>query len=549
MKNIAFLVKNGIGYGHIRRALLLAEALQQVDGLRPIVISQASSLDLHRTASVNVVNLPLLHRVPSAVTEDCYVEILNELLWRLQPALVIEDTYPDARYGSLESLRNVPRVLVMRRLDALSFDQLRERQAFSRYERILIAQERDAFDREGHTGATVAAVNSSRRVSIIGSIHYTPSDTAIEMARWRYSPDEGEQLVVVNGGAGGDQMPDGYGDRLFYGCAQVAEQLAAAGHRTRFVLITGPYYAGRPLTETHNVTVRQFDPELPALLAAADVAVIKPGNNALSEALRGRANLVLVPDVSFMEETEQHAERVVEQYGGTVVSPEPDTLEPAIRDALVQSPRRRGLPAEAPGVENVVTTVAELVQAPLPSIPTRQLVLLLRDATGVRVLLPDECDARVPLLDETAHAPQAPRTVVLDDDPPEHISPTALAASGVEIVVSVGAQLSPANRHWLNTSPARPGILAIAATPLVPRSTGIDDIAHGITRELTLGTPTAVLIDLQSRPAAEMTTITSKLTDWLADQPVELISINQLASDAADELLGTETRQVWSIHG
>jgi hypothetical protein len=47
--------------------------------------------------------------------------------------------------------------------------------------------------------------------------------------------------------AGGDQMPDGYGDRLFHSCATVAAGLAAEGAAARFILVTGPYYAGRPL--------------------------------------------------------------------------------------------------------------------------------------------------------------------------------------------------------------------------------------------------------------------------------------------------------------
>jgi predicted glycosyltransferase len=66
-------------------------------------------------------------------------------------------------------------------------------------------------------------------------------------------------------------------------------------------MVTGPYYAGRPLEERDNVMVRRFEARLHALLAVAQVAVIKPGNNALSEALIGGAHLVLVPDASFME--------------------------------------------------------------------------------------------------------------------------------------------------------------------------------------------------------------------------------------------------------
>lgn len=90
-----FLVKNGIGYGHIRRALLVADELARRGELRPVVVSQARTLDLLRTSTVPVLNLPLLHRVPSAVGEDAYLDVIERVVERLGPAVAIEDTYPD----------------------------------------------------------------------------------------------------------------------------------------------------------------------------------------------------------------------------------------------------------------------------------------------------------------------------------------------------------------------------------------------------------------------------------------------------------------------
>lgn len=337
MKNVVFLVKNGIGFGHIRRALLLAEELEPHSRLRPIIVSQAHALDIYGGTAVRVVNFPLLHRVPSAVIEDCYLDILNQLMIRLAPAVVVEDTYPDPRYGAVPALTGVPRILLMRPLDGISLDQLRERKAFARYSRILIAQTKDEFLQEAHSGEAIAGAEMSNRVEYIGNVHHTPSTQAIERARRRYSP-QGEPLVVVSAGAGGDQLHDGYGDRLFGGSLAVADALRREGHRARFVLVTGPYYAGRSLDEQDNVRVRRFEPELSALLAAADVAVIKPGNNALSEALVGTANLVLVPDASFMEGVHDQAQRTVARYGGVVIRPAINELDQAIRAALCQHP-------------------------------------------------------------------------------------------------------------------------------------------------------------------------------------------------------------------
>jgi predicted glycosyltransferase len=342
MRNVVFLVKNGIGFGHLRRALTLAEALLDAGQVRPVIISQASSLAIFQGTRVPVINFPLLHRVPSAVTEDWYTEVLDALLDQLDPAVVIEDTYPDQRYASLASLMDRPRLLVLRRLDHVSFDTIRATGAFTRFDEILITQDQEGFGHEGHSDDTLTAVVASGRFQLVGPVYRSPSADEVERLRADYAPD-GCLLVVVNGGAGGDQMPDGYGDRLFHACDTIAAKLADEGAKVQFAFVTGPYYAGRPLQTRANVTVRRFEPHLHALLAAAHVAVIKPGTNALSEALSGRAHLVLVPDVSFMEGLTEHSERTVAEYGGQVAAADAVVLEPLIRAALSQPPRSRRL--------------------------------------------------------------------------------------------------------------------------------------------------------------------------------------------------------------
>lgn len=378
MRNVVFLVKNGIGLGHLRRALILAEALLDAGQFQPVIISQANSLALLADPRVPVVNFPLLHRVPSAIAEDWYTDVLDHLLMELDPAAVVEDTYPDKRYASLGSLADRPRLLVLRRLDNASFDTIRITGAFGRYDQILIAQDEESFRREGHSTDTLAAVTQTGRFEFAGPIFRPATSGEVDAVRAQYAPD-GVPLVVVNGGAGGDQMPDGYGDRLFHACATVAARLAAEDHPARFIMVTGPYYAGRALREQPNVVVRRYEPRLNALLAAAQVAVIKPGNNALSEALAGSAHLVLVPDVSFMEGTSEHAARVIAEYGGYVAVPEAEVLEPLIREALVQPPRAVRLNhPPSKGVARVAAAVHRLASETNVVLDPYQLLLIVR---------------------------------------------------------------------------------------------------------------------------------------------------------------------------
>lgn len=445
MRNAVFLVKNGIGYGHLRRALILAEALVDAGQVRPLIISQASSLDIFAGSRVAVVNFPLLHRVPSAVAEDWYTDVLDKVLDRLDPAVVVEDTYPDQRYARLASLADRPRLLVLRRLDHDSFDTIRTSGAFTRYEQILIAQSPEDFACEEHSGDTHTAVKHSGRFQLIGPIHRAATAAEITAVRSEYNPD-GVPLVVVSGGAGGDQMPDGYGDRLFSACHTVAARLRENGVPVRFVLVTGPYYAGRPLEPTASVIVRRYEPRLHALLAAANVAVIKPGHNVLSEALTGGAQIILVPDVSFMEGLDEHAARVAKQYGGVVARPHPDELEPLIRKALTEPDRQtRLVQPPAAAIAEVVAAVHHFADPAPVNIP----------APGLRLTFAPEASTSPP-----------PTVVVANPRRPERLHRrirAALAGNNVAHITLDLNGLEPAERtryieavyRWLEKQPIR----------------------------------------------------------------------------------------------
>jgi hypothetical protein len=551
MRNAVFLVKNGIGFGHIRRALLIAEAVQGAGRLRPIIISQASSLALYRNTSVRVVNFPLLHRVPSAITEDFYTDLMSRLLDRLNPAVIIEDTYPDARYRRLEALAGRPRILVMRRLDGLSFDQIRERGDLAHYDRILIAQDKDDFRLEGHSGESLATVASSGRFAFVGNIAGTAPVADITAVRREYAPEN--PLIVVNGGAGGDQMPDGYGDRLFHACHQVAEAFAEEGNPARFVFVTGPYYAGRPLRPTRNVSVRPFEPRLTALLAAADVAVIKPGNNALSETLAGSARLVLVPDVSFMEGLDEHAARTAARHGGAVGKPDRASLEPLIRDALHRPPRAdRVVPSQA-SVDAVVSEIHHQANSGSQAcIRSKTLLLALlppdyRDPQSLGQELSDELkgavvvgddhrDGAILRLSRLAGAADGTRRAVLIDDEPSAQQPQELVDNGV--VMLIQRHTSVAAARWLRMQPPSPTLLPVSAEFVAARSDFPEGVQRRVARILERNSTAVVVLDLRRLPPDLLPSFLHSLGRWLSTQPVHLVGVRDTAAALADQLLG-----------
>jgi UDP-N-acetylglucosamine:LPS N-acetylglucosamine transferase len=520
-----FLVKNGIGYGHIRRALLVADELARRGELRPVVVSQARTLDLLRTSTVPVLNLPLLHRVPSAVGEDAYLDILERVVERLGPAVAIEDTYPDQRYGSLDALRGVPRVLLLRRLDGESFDTLRSRGAFAPYDRILLAQDGQDVDDEGHSGETLLALRHSDRVRHVGNVHRVPTLEEIDTEKRRH----GGPLVVVNGGAGGDQLHDGYGHRLLAAVHRTAADLHAAGHPARFVVVTGPYYAGPALPALPNLTVHRFTTALPALLASADVAVIKPGNNALAEALQGGAHLVLVPDASFLEGTDGNARRVVDRYGGAVV----DTggIDAAVRGALARTaPRSERAPHPANALRAAADSITRAART-RPLVRPHEACILVR-TTCATPRLPSWAAAIHPL------APAGPPTpFALVESPPNGLSPQDVVDRGTELLVSAGPPPPPVAR-WLRAAPAHPALPVVQAGRV---AVGPHDpagrILNALAQAVTDPTNRAVVLDLRRINTTCGNRVLDTVTRWIAGQPVDTVPATRLLTDTATRLL------------
>jgi len=553
-RNVVILVKNGIGFGHIRRALVIAEAIRARGVLRPIVISQASSLALFRDSTVRVVNFPLLHRVASAVAEDCYISILDRVLDRLDPVAVIEDTYPDQRYRDLAALAGRQRLLIMRRLDGESFDRLRESGRLVGYQHIMIAQSLDEFLQEGHSGESLAAVLSSGKFSLAGNFCQVPTARQTADARARYAP-HGEALVVVNGGAGGDQAHDGYGDRLFEACRITAGKIGSAHGRVRFVFVSGPYYAGRPLAGSSNITITRFEPNLAGLLAAAHVAVLKPGNNVLSEALLGRANLVLVPDASFMEDLDHHAARVVAAYGGKVAPPDPEAIEAAIRYGLAQPPRERRTQPNLAGIARIIDAIHASAQSPPPALASKLLFLVLRPPAGfspaaLRRILPASLTAAAILHEERAGVRPITTaqevltgkvtgaSIVMIDQSLLDADPQSLADRGVRLLLSETSSVAPAVQRWLRLRPARPALLCAASVAIQAVAGRERLFEQQIADKLNTRSALCSVVSLPETGDEPSTArYLRTIGDWLAAQPIRLASPETLIATGALRLL------------
>ncbi|GIH26293.1 hypothetical protein Aph01nite_46030 [Acrocarpospora phusangensis] len=330
---VAFFFKARHGFGHVRRTLLIADALHALEPSAEIfLIGQVRSLLPFRGCPYPVINFPHLHRLPNDAMEASLRKLLNHVIAEIGPSLIVEDTFPDANHLFLPAVREVPKALVLRKLSGVFFERMRQRGDLRHYDRILVAQDRASFATSGHSPDSLLLAEHSSRFRFFGPVFNRPNPSETAAVARRYGPGP---LVVVAAGAGGDSGDHGYPERLFMTMSAIARRSAA-----RFVFVTGPYYGGAEPPALENVTTVSYEPSLAALLHVAKVAVIRPGFNSLHEAVSGPARVILVPGHNTAEDQWGDAHRLSAQ-DGIDVSPldDADRLEKLVLTGLQATPR------------------------------------------------------------------------------------------------------------------------------------------------------------------------------------------------------------------
>lgn len=574
---ILLLVKNGIGYGHARRALLISDELRAL-GADPVVISQAPSLHIFQGQAAKVVNFPLLHRVPSSAAELAYLDLLDRVVEGLRPELVVDDTYPDRRYLQLPSLREVPRVLVMRRVEPIAFDQLRRDGFLAPYERILLAQDEEDFAGEPHSTASRQVVELSGRFRFTGRIHHEPTQNELADVQERYGGQA--PLVVVNAGAGGDQIDDAFTDTFFKTAASTAQHCLGREIPAQFVAALGPYYRGEELPHLPNLTCVAWEPRLSALLRIAAVAVLQPGHNVINETLAGSARLVLVPGESWMEGQHELADRMAAADQARVAPVgDAETLTRQVLAALDEGPRdprptRR--PSGAPRAAQQILTEARRKGLDVPVRMPRPAVCLLVSAAGslssptlaqllrrvgladAGVVAPGDRD-----LDAAGGSPVAgqvgrvsallperpnvginsvsplPRTLLVDVRPPTTLTPAALAAAGVRLLLDDGPSESGGHLgRWLAYHADSGGILTAGAWLHRADINRPDRLVRRVALLLRERTAAAIHLDLSRlTESAAAASYCEHVARALADGSVQLITPPDYAARLAETQL------------
>lgn len=569
--DVALLVKNDSGLGHIRRATLLSKQLSR-RGISSVVVSQASSLAMFNDPDLRVVNFPLLERLKSSAADEAYAGLLDAVSSRLDPTLVVEDTYPDRCYLTLPSLRHLPRVLVLRRLDPVSFEHVRAVGQFSYYDKVLVAQDPSDFDAERHTRASRRLVASSGRFEFVGPIFHRPSPDEVRAVKKRYAVGD-RPLVVVNAGSGGDQLNDAYADRLFASAARIASRWHQDGRSIRFVLVLGPYYRGRPLQESPNLCVVGFEKHLAALLSAASVVLMRPGHNVLHEALCGDAELILVPGIPWMEGQQEFAERMAGRVGASVVEVGDDAaLERCIAGAVERSTRHRKSITLVDGTQRAVNAIEEQLGRATtgPSVRRQRTMLVVlppssmgrvaNEVVGALVsedvqVVVDDADSddgdlkpgpgevhRLSQVLERGGSPTvASDAVYVDVEMPAAVTPLGLAEMGVLLALYVDeGDVGMRMRRWTSFAGTdRPAIIDAALERVEADGRRAQHLGWALASSRATGISQGLLIDCHRLDELQFKNYLAHLREWLDRLDIEPMPQEEFVNRRVCDLYGS----------
>lgn len=305
---LVFLTLNGVGLGHLSRTNRLGEAYAAL-GYGVTIFAQGEHLAVGPPRFPGK-TIPRLTTASPSVRRTVARE-LSSLAEMSEPRVVLEDTHP----SKLELSPRVRRVLVvspttfwfMRRLNH-NYRQV--------YQSFLIADE-PGSPLWPYTRAQSDEILSWSNWHVLGPVFRRPTAAEVAAIRERYRIDPDDPVCVVCMGGGGVQVGAAADrPRFIETTTAIANALRRIEPRTRILYVRGP------LTPPDVILPSQFEvvtneTNVPALLAVARGAIIRPGDNASWECVSTGTPFVALRGTTFMEPVTRRLAQL-ERYGFAV---------------------------------------------------------------------------------------------------------------------------------------------------------------------------------------------------------------------------------------
>lgn len=379
-----------LGLGHLRRTLLICEALQgEYPELSTLVLTGSAMAHAFRTPpGIDYIKLPAVTKIENEHYESRSLRIPFEGIWALRQEIILRtvveykpdfffvDNVPLGMKREIESSllylrreRPSARVFLVLR-DILddreelisSWRRLGGYEALEKfYDRIFILGSPNFFDATREYEFPESLVAKSR---FCGYIPRPPADWHSEAVKRTYCPN-GEKMVLVTLGGGSD------GERVVETYLSALSELKAS-EGVVSVVILGPEMnrkVVKHLMDRHSsqpgLVLLDFCSESLALIEAADCVVSMAGYNTISEIVWLQKRAVVIPRVS--PRTEQLIRSTLLKENGVLDMIHPDELTPARLAERVNLCLSSATPPPSPlmkftGLECLISEVGPMIR-------------------------------------------------------------------------------------------------------------------------------------------------------------------------------------------
>jgi hypothetical protein len=305
---------NGIGRGHLTRALIFAEWLR-VGRRQPIVALQGSAR-YSAEPSVPTTNVPNLYRQSEEKAQRVADDLARTALLS-RPSVIIEDTHP-RKVRWPEGIRHV----IVVRPTIIDHMRLLQRLYGDTAARLLIC-DHPTSPTWPHDAEETAEIRSWPNWDILGPVFRTGTAESLERVRKRYRPQPDEELFVFSMGGGGEI--EGSGDRLAFveNASVIAQHLRQRVRKPRFVFVRGPLFPAEIALPAVFEDVPE-EPDLPSLFGLAKGAVIRPGYNVTWECIAAGTPFIPLPGTTNREPIQLRLRAMAER--GIETSPDINRL-------------------------------------------------------------------------------------------------------------------------------------------------------------------------------------------------------------------------------
>jgi radical SAM protein with 4Fe4S-binding SPASM domain len=373
---VLFHAINGVGLGHLVRTTCLAiEARRLSPGARVLIVTNAQDASMLEREGLDFVQLPprlaephvAPRRALVALPEGLHHRAFEAVVEAFDPQLVVFDTHAPPRLVVHASRRGARTALVQRELRPAALAAFLRGPAALWFDRIVMPHDAGEID--------PAALPAHLPVQLGGHVVRLPGAPVA-------GPRRHGTFVVAMAGGGGQPVDAA----RFCGAVADAHWLA----RARFpaletVLVTGPY--GRPPDRQFpGLTVERSAPDLPGLLARADVVVSQAGYNAVAELRAMGKPAIFVPGQRRMEDQRERARRLAHAGAAVLARPEARSIADQLERLLGDPARLEAMAwahARAPIVARNREVAALLLRPALAPSPAagaaRRVVLIAHD--------------------------------------------------------------------------------------------------------------------------------------------------------------------------